>query len=211
MAQRYFGDYERFDTTGKDMGGRLLSADNLVGDEYHIEIELDEEGHRAWLVNRFDQRVGHFSPVFSRKLSVMAAEGMELRAVLAFVAFSTEPEPGHYWGQAAVFAFAPAYEAPFEQFIANVGKQLGEGVRPAVRFDAEAVDRIIDSGGSWMPSKTLPAAKVESGTMIMKDKLSMMDKAVEAGRARKVGCYVVSVLFIIVVVALVIWGISLLF
>ncbi len=211
MTQRYFGCYETFDTTGKDQGGALLSADNLVGDEFTVQMEMTEEGHTAWLVNRFGKRVGFFSPSFSRKLGILQAEGLTIKAVLSFVAFSTEPEPGHYWGEAAVIAYAPAYATEFERFIAQVGARMADSVRTNVAFDNTAVDRIIDSGGEWMPSQTVPLPKKSKGMMVMKDKRSFTDKLVEQGRARNKGCYVASWLFIIAIVALIVWGICSLF
>lgn len=208
MAQRYFGCYETFHTTGKDQGGALLSADNLVGDEFTVEMELGEDGHAAWLVNRFGKRVGFFSPSFSRKLGIMQAEGMVVKAVLSFVAYSAEPEPGQYWGEAAVIAYAPAYAKEFERFIENVGARMADSVRTNIAFDSTAIDRIIDSGGEWVPSQTVPLPKKRKGMMVMKDKRSLTDKLVEQGRSRNKGCYVASWLFIIIVVALIVWGIS---
>ena len=207
MSQPYFGAYETFDTSSRDMGGALMGADDLVGDVYTIDLELNEDGHRAWLVNRFGKRAGFFSPSFSRKLSVLAAEGLELRAVLSYVAFSSEPEPGHYWGDAAVIAYSPAYAQAFERFIANVGERMADGVRTKVDFEGEGVTRIIESDGAWIPKQTVPMPEKRKGSVIMKSHRSMMDKMVEQGRARNVGCYIGSWVFIIAVVALVVWGV----
>lgn len=207
MSQPYFGAYETFDTASKDMGGALMGGDNAVGDVYTIDLEMGEDGHRAWLVNQFGKRTGFFSPGFSRKLGVLAAEGLELRAVLSYVAFSNEPEPGHYWGDAAVIAYSPAYAAAFEKFIAHVSERMGDGVRTKVDFESEGVQRIIASDGTWIPKQTVPMPSKTKGSVILRSRKSMTDKMVEAGRARKSGCYVVSWLFIIAVVALIAWGV----
>lgn len=211
MSQPYFGTYETFDTASKGTGGELMSADNLIGDVYTIDLELNEEGHRAWLVNRFGKRVGFFSPAFSRKLSVLSAEGLTVRAILSYIAFSSEPEPGHYWGDAAVIAYLPAYEAAFANFIAHVGARMADGVRTKIDFTKEGVERIIESDGAWMPKQTLPMPEKQKGSVIMKSHLSMMDKIVEQGRARNTGCYIGSWIFIIAVVALIVWGVYSLF
>lgn len=211
MAQRYFGCYETFDTTGKDQGGALLSADNLVGDEFDVQLEINDQGHKAWLVNRFGKRIGFFAPSFSRKLSIMAAEGMTLKAVLSFVAYSTEPEPGRYWGEAAVIAYAPAYTEEFERFIANIGARMADGVRTNIAFDNAAIDRIIDSDGTWVPSQTVPLPKNRKDMRVMKDKRSFTDKLVEQGRSRNTGCLIGSWAFIIAVILLIVWGLGSLF
>lgn len=211
MAQPYFGSYETFDTSSKDAGAALLGADNMIGDVYTIDLELGEEGHRAWLVNRFDERVGFFSPAFSRKLSILAAEGLDMRAVLSYVAYSGDPEPGHYWGEAAVIAFSPADAAAFERFIAQVSARMADGVRTNVAFEGEGVKRIIDSDGTWVPTQTVPMPEKRKGSVIMKSHRSMLDKTIEQGRARKTGCYILSWAFIIVVIALIVWGVYSLF
>lgn len=211
MSQPYFGTYETFDTASKDMGGALMGADNAVGDIYTIGLELGEDGHRAWLVNRFDKRVGFFSPAFSRRLSVLAAEGLELRAVLSYVAFSSDPEPGHYWGDASVMAYSPAYRAAFEQFIEHVSERMADGVRTKVDFESEGVQRIIESDGAWIPKQTVPMPEKSKGSVILKSHRSMMDKMVDAGRARNVGCYIGSWIFVLAIVALIAWGVYSLF
>lgn len=211
MSQPYFGAYETFDTASRDAGGALMGADNMVGDVYTIEIDLGEDGHRAWLVNRFGERVGFFAPGFSRKLSVLAAEGLTLRAVLSYVAFSSEPEPGHYWGEAAVMAYSPARAEAFEAFIGQVGARMADGVRTKIDFDNEGVDRIIESDGAWIPKQTVPMPAKSKGSVIMKSRKTMMDKMVDAGRARNVGCYVGSIVFFIAVIALIVWGVYSLF
>lgn len=211
MSQPYFGTYETFDTSSKDKGGALMSADNLVGDIYTIDLELSEDGHKAWMVNRFDKRIGFFNPGFSRKLSVLAAEGLTLRAILSYVAFDSEPEPGHYWGDAAVIAYSPAHEAAFEKFIAQVSARMGDGVRTKVDFESEGVKRIIESNGNWVPKQTVSLPAKRKGSVVMKSRRSMLDKLVEQGRARNTGCYVGSWLFLVIVAALIVWGVYSLF
>ena len=211
MSQPYFGAYETFDTASKDMGGALMGGDNAVGDVYTIELELGESGHVAWLVNQFGKRAGFFAPGFSRKLGVLAAEGLELRAVLSYVAFSSEPEPGHYWGEAAVMAYSPAYADAFGNFIAHVSERMGDGVRTKVDFESEGVERIIESDGAWIPKQTVPMPNKSKGSVILKSRKSMTDKMVEAGRARNKGCYIGSVVFLVVVAALIVWGVYSLF
>ncbi|MCD8316360.1 MAG: hypothetical protein LUB61_03005, partial [Eggerthellaceae bacterium] len=100
--EKYFGTYHDFNTVSKKDAAVLLGADTLVGDFYNIELELEKGEHKAWLLSRFNQRIGYFDPDFSRELSVLKARGLELTAMLSFVAYTEEPDPGHYWGSMAV-------------------------------------------------------------------------------------------------------------
>lgn len=84
----YFGSYENFKLSPNESPGSLLGADNAVGDIYDIELDLADGSYTGWLVNQFGQRIGYFSESFSHKLALLAAEGMALKAVLSFIAYS---------------------------------------------------------------------------------------------------------------------------
>lgn len=205
---QYFGTYQTFETVSKKDAAVLLGADNLVGDRYTIEIELDGDAHKAWLISRFDQRIGFFDGNVSRRLSILKANGLELTAILSFVAYTDMPEPGHYWGEMAVIAYNPAHKEAFERFITTVCTRMFDNVRTRVNFDAEGVERIISSGGSWVPEQTVPMPSKKKGTVIMKSKRSVSEKLIEQGRKGNKGCYVVSWAFIIALVAALLFGLK---
>ena len=205
---QYFGTYQTFETVSKKDAAVLLGADNLVGDRYTIEIELDGDAHKAWLISRFDQRIGFFDGNFSRRLSILKANGLELTAILSFVAYTDMPEPGNYWGEMAVIAYNPAQKEAFERFITTVCTRMFDNVRTRVNFDAEGVERIISSGGSWVPEQTVPMPSKKKGTVIMKSKRSLSEKLIEQGRKGNKGCYVVSWAFIIALVAALLFGLK---
>ncbi len=201
---QYFGIYQEFDTVSKNEGSDLLGADNLVGDYFEISLDLEDGVHKAWLVNRFDKRVGFFDATFSRRLSVFKARGFVLKALLSFVAYSEKPDPGHYWGQMAVFCYDPAYEQAFGAFVDNVSERLQEGIRPKIDLGENAVAHIVSSDGTWLPKEADSMPPKEKGSVIMKSKRSFGDRMVEQGRSGNKGCYTVSILFIVIVVVLIV-------
>ena len=205
---KYFGEYADFETASKKDSGGLLSADNMVGDIYDIDIELEDGIHRAWLENRFGQRVGFLKPKTSRQLSLFAADGMICKAILSFVAFSSVPDDGHYWGQVAIICYNSAYESEFSTFIKGVSEKIAGDVRPKLNFDAEGVDKIIESGGTWMPTQTIALPSNNDHMSVLKRKRSMSDRLIEQGRAGNKGCYVVSWVFLLVIVALLVFALK---
>ena len=205
---QYFGVYQAFETTSKNEGAALLSADNLVGDVYEVSIELEEDTHRAWLVNRFNHRVGFFDPSFSRNLSIYKARGFEIKALLSYVAYSDAPEPGRYWGEMAVICYNPTYQEAFSPFIDNISKKLSDGIRPRIDLGRDAIQKVIESNGSWVPDQTVSLPKKKKGTAILTDKRSAKDKMIEEGRKGNKGCYIVSWAFIIALIALVLFGLK---
>lgn len=204
--QRYFGKYVDFRTAAKADAGPLLGASNAVGDIYDIDIDIEDGTHKAWLVSRFEERVGYFDAEFSRKLSLLSADGLQLRAILSFVAFTDHPDEGHYWGQAAVICYSAAYEAEFDHFIANVATKIGQDVRPRIDLGEDAVNHIIESNGEWMPKQTVSLPDVGKGMAIIKRRRSVTDKLIEQGRAGNKGCYVLSWVFLLALVALIVFG-----
>ena len=206
--QKYFGKYVDFETASKADAGFLLGADIAVGDVCDIEIELEDGRHTAWIANRQGQRVAFFDADFSRKLSLMAADGMIEKAILSFVAFTDHPDEGHYWGQAAVVCYGAPYAQEFDAFVQNVAAKIGDDARPRIDFDAEAVDKIIESDGTWMPTQTIPLPDMQKGMAIIKRRRSVTDKLIDQGRSGNKGCYVVSWAFLLVVVALVVIGLK---
>lgn len=204
--EKYYGNYLHFEALSKKDAAALLGSDNIVGDSFSIESELDQGEHIAWLVNKFGKRVGFLNPKDSKKMSLLQAQGLVCTAILSFVAFTDHPDEGHYWGEVGVVCYNPAYEEPFSVFIGNVSRSLSDNVRPQLSLGESAVEKIIQSDGSWMPKQTVPMPKAEQGTAILKRRRNMMDKVVEVGRSGNKGCFFASWIFLLALVALVVFG-----
>ena len=204
--EQYFGTYTTFETVSEKEAARLLSADNLIGDVYDIELEFYKGERRGWLVNRFGERVGYLESDISRKLSVLQAGDLVLKGILSFVAYTEMDEEDknrthncRYWGEMALVCYPPRYADSFERFIANVSEKMADNVRLRIDFDREAVMRIIDSEGAWIPEQTVPMPAKVKGTVVMKDSRSLGDKMIEQGRKGNKGCYLISWAFLIAV------------
>ncbi|MDJ1649976.1 MULTISPECIES: hypothetical protein [Gordonibacter] len=205
----YVGFYARFNTLSKKDAAALLGADNLVGDVFEIIFDTNEEGETvAWMKNRFGSLVGFFDADTTRRLRILNAREWHLKAILSFVAFTDHPEPGHYWGEAAIICYSPVYEAEFTTFIEGLAPRIADGVRPDVDLGEQGAQQVIESGGLWSPTKTMPFPAKQQGTVIMKSRRKMSEKLIEQGRKGNKGCYVVSWLFLLLVVAGLLFGLK---
>lgn len=182
----------------------MMGADDLVGNAYSISMEVQDGRMVAWISNKFGAKRAFLDEETSQKIQLAQARGQEVRALLSFVAYTDAPEPGFYWGEVAVFCFDPSVSQPVEAFIKRIGERLAEGVRPRIDLGSEAIRKMLDDP-NWMPSETVPLPKKEVGMAILKQHQSLGDKMVEQGRARNKGCYVVSWLFILVIVAFLVY------
>lgn len=212
----YFGAYEDFELSSTENAGALLSADNAVGDIYDIELELDEGIYTAWLVSKFNQRIGYFNPEFSHKLALMSADGMTSKAILSFIAYTSDQSKaatkessnsmdyrdyGRYWGNAAVICFYENNSEAFRNYIQKVASSIAGDVRPKIDLSSEAATKICELNGDWVPKQTVSLPETQKGMTFIKRRRRVMERIVDQGRARNKGCYVASWAFLIVVVA----------
>lgn len=210
IDRSYEGFYARFDPPSQKDGVLLMGADNIVGSDYEIIFKAENGINVAWAKNRFGFEVGSFDIDTSRKLQIAKGRGQTVRALLAFVGFSDTPEPGHYWGQMALFCYNPAYAAEMDAFIDRIAAKLIQGIRPRIDLGNKAVEKIFTEK-DWLPSETVSFSKKESSSVIMKDERTITEGLVEQARAGNKGCYVISIAFIVVVVLALLIGIAYLF
>lgn len=195
---RYFGQYMPFKTKTKREGLFLTNADNLIGDEYTISFEVEEGRTVAWLINRFGDKVGFFSPSDTYTLDVYRAREWNLHALLSLVLFTDEhdDQPGAYWGEMAVIACPNRYEEEISTYIEGLKAELAKGVRPEVDLTVVQIDEMLAKGGNWISSDHRSSWKQEKGTVVMKESRSLLEGVIEEGRKGNVGCYIVSYAFI---------------
>jgi hypothetical protein len=201
----YQGFYARFESPDKPTGSLLMGPDNLVGDDYEVVFKNEDDRIVAWLKNKFGAEIGFLDVDASRSLQLANGRGQKIRALLSFVAYSDSPDPGLYWGEVALFCYNETYDAEIGAFINRCASRLADGVRPEIDLGRSSNEKIF-SEKDWMPTQTVPYPKKETGMAILKQSRSLSEKMIEQGRARNKGCYVVSWLFIIIVIAAVLFG-----
>ncbi len=202
----FFGAYLRFDTADKKDGAALAGPDNAIGDVGEIAWQLDDyKRQQAWLKNPYGHLIGHLSVADSYQLAVYHAKGWTIRYVLSFTAYSEEPEPGVYWGQVAVFAYAPRYAEAFDAFVRRFAEKAGDGLRPDPELGDADVAAVLADPASWNPTSKVKIPQSSGRTAILKDHRSMHDKLLDKGRSGNIGCYIIGWAFILGLVALVVW------
>ena len=202
----YFGDYVRFVTLDKREAGAFLGADNVVGDRFSIEISYDDGECKAWLVNPFGVRMGVMDDDVADRVDLCNAKGWNTVALLALVAYTEKPEPGYYWGEVALISYDTSYEEVFSTFIDQIGKKLGSGVRVDLKLGAQSLQKLVDEKGSWLPSGRVPLSKKEEGTALVKTERSGTERLVDQASKGNKGCTVASWIFLLALVALVVFG-----
>ena len=150
--------------------------------------------------------MGYLDADVSRTVRTLQAEGLETKAVLSFVAFTDHPGDGHYWGQVALICYKPADAEAFDAFVQTVAQRMGQGLRTNVDLGAEGAAKVAESGGTWVPSQTVPLPENGKGTAYLKVRRKITERVIDQGRAGNKGCYVISWAFLLALVALLMFG-----
>lgn len=202
----YFATYARFETESKEAAAAFLGADNIIGDTFSIEQGYVDGKRTAWIVNPFGKRMGFIDEKTAEKVDLCNAKGWNTVALLALVAFTEKPAPGLYWGQVLIVSYDPEYEVEFSTFIENIGKQLGNGVRPDVSLGKESLQKVVGTKGEWVPSGRVPLPKKDKGTAWVKTQRTGTERLVKQARKGNMGCTVISWIILLALVALIVFG-----
>lgn len=201
QTKSYYGKYVTFDTVSKRDAAVLLGADTLVGDFFTIVFKTEQDATTAWLENKFGALVGYFDSETSSILEDLKQSGWTMRILLSFVAFTDTPKPGHYWGQVALICYDPSLDQAFAPFVERVSALLIEGIHPQLDLDEQEIDLISLGNSTKRPYKTVPLPKKEQGTVLVKSRRSVKEKCIEQARRGNKGCYFVSWVFLLALVA----------
>lgn len=205
MSATYSGFYARFEAPSKKIGGILTGADTLVGDEFEILFKVEDGATRAWAKNRFGAEVGFFDADATRKMQLANARGMQMRALLSFVAYSDSPDPGIYWGEMAIICYEDDGSDMFPSFVSSVAAKLCEGVRTDINLGSQDIAK-LQSDHDWLPKGTIFLPETSKGSAILKSKRLFSEKVVEQGRRGNIGCYIASFIILAAAVALILWA-----
>lgn len=202
----YYATYARFDTVDKEAAAAFLGADNIIGSVFSVEHEITPKVNKAWVVNPFGAKMGFLDRKTAEQVDLCKAKGWTTVAILALVAFSENPAPGLYWGEVAIISYDPKYEAQFSTFVEGIRKQISKGIRPNIAFGPDAVQKVIDSDGTWLPSDRVALPKKEKGTAWVKTQQTGTEHLVEQARKGNIGCTIGSWVFLLALVALIVFG-----
>lgn len=203
----YFGSYIRFETVDKKAGAALVGPDNAIGDIGDIVWKRDaNHQQQAWLQNRFGGQFGFIDPKESHKLAVIHAKGWTIKYVLSFTAYSEKPDPGVYWGQVAIIAYPKRYEESFSVFLKTFSEACATGARPDPELGPSSIQTILDDASSWKSTKKVKIPSLDSSSVVLKDHRSVHDKVLDMSRKKNVGCYIISWIFLLGLVAAIVYA-----
>lgn len=207
----YFGTYAIGKPTTKEEAGRLLGADNIIGDIYKIVTEMNDGKHVAKVLNRFGNTPCKFDEEISKQLSLNEAKGFRSYVILTCVGFTQREGEGEHWAEFAIISFPDSEIDTWSVFVDEVSKAIKNDKRPEIDLSLEDVQNIIDRKGHFVPTTQHPKIEKKRGRIILKSRVKFTDKMIEHGRNKNPGCYILGWVFLLAVVALIVFLIKRIF
>ena len=200
----YYGTYAIGKATSKEEAGKLLGADNVIGDVYKVETRLTDGKHVARVINRFGNSPVEFSEGISREIALCETKGFVTYAILTCVGFTQIKNDGEYWAEFIIISFPKKDLDIFSVYVDNLSKEVKDYKRPEVDLKAEEVEEIIKNKGDYISLTQHSKIDKIKGQVILKSRVKLSEKLIEQGRKKNPGCYIFGWLFLLVVIALII-------
>ena len=199
MEDYYFKIIKAFPINKED-SGYLLGADNIIGDEYFISFENNND-IVAKLTNRFYKTPLQFNHNDSRELYLIKNKGVNLRAYLSLVGFSEGNGNNNYWAEFFIIGFKKSKLKADTQFFSILSNKLAEGIKPDLNLSKVQIEKFyLDN--SFFPSACMKFQKPEKGTVYLKKRKKLSENFIEMARKRNIGCYIFGWAFLLLFVAL---------
>lgn len=188
----------------KRQAAQLTGSNSLCGDKFNLSI--DSRKSVVSIQNKFNHYVAELNEENSKQIKLWHNKGLEVIALLSCV-FYCEPERKHS-AEFLILAYPKKNSEAYENFIETVSSKLADGNRPDIKLDEFERKEIEKSNGNYKITKFLTKPELDKGTVILKNKQGLMEKIIEAGRQKKIGCYLGSILFLLVIIGLIVWLVS---
>lgn len=201
----YFATYTIATPSLKEEAGKLLGADNIIGDIYKVTTKIQGTRHVAKAVNRFSDSPVQFNEEISKKLSLNEAKDMITYAILTCVGFTQKGNDGNYWAEFILVSFLKKEIETFSVYVDELSKAIKNNKRPKVDLSSNEVEQIIINKGKYISSSKEPQIEKKNGQVILKSRVKLSDTLIEQGRKKNPGCYIFGWVFLLGFIALLIY------
>lgn len=184
----------------KKQAAQLTSSNSLCGDRFILKI--NSKNSIVKIQNKFNYSIAELDEENSKLVKLWNNKGLEVVALLSCV-YYCEPKRKH-WAEFLVLAYPKKNSEAYENFIETISSKLADGNRPEIKLDEFERKEIEKSNGNYKITKFLTKPELDKGTVILKNKQGLMEKIIEAGRQKKIGCYLGSILFLLLLATLII-------
>ena len=200
MTQETYAKYFQAYPKDKRSAAQLTSSNSLVGDSF--SLKPNSKKTEISIINKFGYKAASLNAEDSKQVQLWLNKGLNVVSLLSYVAYN-EPKSRHF-AEFLIMAYNKKDEEAYEHFIENLSEKLQNGARPDIKLDKFEQKEIVKTNGDLKINKMLGKPKLEKGCALLKNKIGLMDRIIEAGRQKKIGCYFASILFLLILVSIII-------
>lgn len=200
MTQETYAKYFQAYPKDKRSAAQLTSSNSLVGDSF--SLKPNSKKTEISIINKFGYKAASLNAEDSKQVQLWLNKGLNVVSLLSYVAYN-EPKSQHF-AEFLIIAYNKKDKEAYEHFIENLSEKLQNGARPDIKLDKFEQKEIVKTNGDLKIKKMLGKPKLEKGCALLKNKIGLMDRIIEAGRQKKIGCYFASILFLLILVSIII-------
>ena len=200
MTQETYAKYFQAYPKDKRSAAQLTSSNSLVGDSF--SLKPNSKKTEISIINKFGYKAASLNAEDSKQVQLWLNKGLNVVSLLSYVAYN-EPKSQHF-AEFLIMAYNKRDKEAYEHLIENLSEKLQNGARPDIKLDKFEQKEIVKTNGDLKINKMLGKPKLEKGCALLKNKIGLMDRIIEAGRQKKIGCYFASILFLLILVSIII-------
>lgn len=197
--QEIYAKYIQAKPADKKQAAQLTSSNSIVGNNFMFKLSRKE--NNLYIYNKFNYAVAKVSNKDKSEIVLQINKKYIVKCLLAYVTYC-QPKDCHY-ATFLVIAYPKKNSSEYNNFTDLIKNQLENGFRPKVSIGKFEHNKIIENKGNFKFKEQHPK-KIESGTVICKGKVGLIEQLIESARNKKIGCYIGSIFFLLAVAALIV-------
>ncbi|MCF0231897.1 MAG: hypothetical protein HUJ63_06460, partial [Enterococcus sp.] len=199
QTKNFFASYVRFFAGEAKNAAYLMGPDNAVGDMLHFETVSTPNALVTEILNRFDKKIGILEPQDSHDIRILEEKDWQIFGLLDYVAVHTEVKT-NYCAGVLLLAAPNKYSESLENFTMLLSSELSEGKRLDALLSPSEQKEMFANNGEFLPTRRRALEK-EENFKYLKTEASLKEKIYEQGRQKNPGCYIVSISFLVLIAA----------
>lgn len=180
----------------------LAGPNSIVGNNFDLRFDIHKK--TCSIINKFNQKVAQVNSKNYDELVLLYNKQFCFRCILTYVAYK-DVNGGKRFGEFLIISFNNKDKQNFSNFCSIIQNKIAHASRPEISLDDFEYKKICETNGSWQPKKFLKWTKLDKNTAIIKNKISFIERLIEAARNKNPGCYFFTILFLLIIIAIIVF------
>jgi hypothetical protein len=190
VDESYDGATIEFSPADKRGAAFLAGSEGIIGVEMGVRVADGHSSAALELLARDGSVISRVEGPSASRVGARIAAGWKASAYLSLTVYDTKE--GRFFAEAACVCYDPALSEELrfalETFKSNIAYRIKKGVRPGVELSQEQFVRVLESGGKWYLTKSLPRFVPKEGQIVYKHRRTPAESLVAMALEGRPGC-----------------------